>query len=281
MSYMICLYLQKNRPTSGARVKPQESKSTPSPCLNYSLNAANSCYLSCLLWSISSKERRSFWLLEMEPALYCVCFLWSCVCPLWGWSAWRSQGSAIDPGQLLVDSERFGQMRGRKWSAVEERKWSNCRLDWFAGWKKAVFTVGWVLSIHKHLTHTLANTCKNTCQYTDRQTDDFSHMHNDASCVLNFPDMQLVHTECRGKICGSSLLSEKVWIDVDLSSWASNVHCVTEYIQLIRDKHDDDRGFRLEGMPNDNFQQESETITDKHKAFSPFPPSSLSDFERL
>lgn len=77
----------------------QGSKSTASPCFNYSLNAADSCYLSCLLWSISSEGRRSFWLLEMEAALYSMdlcqrrkpCFLWSCVCVSSVGLAWRQR----------------------------------------------------------------------------------------------------------------------------------------------------------------------------------------------
>ncbi len=81
----------ENRSFSGKRVKLQEFKSASSPCFDHSFKAANSCYGSCLLWSISSKERRPFWSLEMEPALcwvdFCqkrkISFCESSVCPLW------------------------------------------------------------------------------------------------------------------------------------------------------------------------------------------------------
>lgn len=56
---------------------------------------------------------------------------------------------------------RFGQMGGRKWSAAKERKWSNCRLDWFAVWEK-LFSQLAGSYLYRNITHTRVQTCAKT-----------------------------------------------------------------------------------------------------------------------
>lgn len=185
-----------NRSISVKRVNSQESKSAPAPCFNHSLKTSNSCYLSCLLCSISSKERGSFWSPEMEPALCCMDLRQaekksvSCEAAV-GLECGKiedhkAQQSTRASFQWTVKGSGRGA-REREKHRVQQRRESDPTaglIDLLCGRMLFSQLARSYLSRNTSHTHTWmlapANTWTHANAKTNKQTDDFSDMHIEA-----------------------------------------------------------------------------------------------------
>lgn len=99
----------------------------------------------------------------MEPALCCVDLRPAVEKLFYSWLFYVSAvGVWALGGQVKVQAEEGERV---KEIAVGERKWPNCRVDWSAVRREAVFTHGWVLSTQKHLFHSLCVLCSDTFVY--------------------------------------------------------------------------------------------------------------------